>query len=59
MYGCIKCDLVAFEAPKKLVCPRCGGELRERAHYMNGEVYQGEKHTTVQLMVMAFEREES
>jgi len=52
MYGCIKCDLVVFEVPKKFVCSRCGSELRERAYYMNGKVYQGEKHTTIQLMTI-------
>ena len=51
MYGCIKCDFVTYEKPKKLICPRCTSELRERAYYMNGDVYQGEKYATIQLML--------
>ena len=51
MYSCIKCDCVIYEVPRKLVCPKCGSELVDRAYYMNGEVYQGEKHMTIQLML--------
>ena len=57
MYCCIKCDFVIFEVPKKLICKRCGFELRERTYYMNGEVYQGEKYATIQLMLMRLNNE--
>jgi len=51
MYGCIKCDFVVCAVPKKFICPRCGSELLERAYYMNGDVYQGEKYITIMSML--------
>ena len=60
MYCCIECDFIIFEVPKnkKLICKRCGAELRERTYYMNGEVYQGEKYATIQFMSMRLKNEE-
>lgn len=51
MYSCIKCDFIICAIPRKLVCPRCGSELAERAYYVNGDVYQGEKYATIQFML--------